>query len=152
MYQPTKTQSDTLVELNADYRFCSFSTGGIMKWNPETGTKERVDASGKCVCIITDRQTGEEYAFGCGISEEVAFCDALENAVVAPKPLTRAQQYEVKCGEANKRAELLLEAKTKLTEELDVAKRRIAELEEAASAGTAPRGGNRRQSGVFSSE
>ena len=159
MYQPTKEEIEKLNGLDADYRFASISakaengppTGAIMKWNAEEGKRVRVDVSGQCVCIITDRQTGQDYGFGYGISEEVAFGDAILDAVASPKPLTRAQQFEVQAGEASKRAELLLESNSLLQRELDATKAKLAEMESTSKNGMR-QAGNKRGGGVISQE
>lgn len=125
MYNVSKEEISVLNGLEADFRFVSCTGGQFKVWNQDTKQTELVDATKKNVCIITDRQTGVDYGFGIDLSEEQAFKSAIKNAIVAPKPMTKAQQFAV-AGEA------LLNKNTSLEAENASLKARLSALEAAS--------------------
>lgn len=118
----------TLIKLNAAYRFRIF--GPTFVDNDMTGKPRQADV-GRVECDIFDLTIGELYATGTGMTERAALDDAIAKAQKAPKPMTPAQKVD-----AAERLEIIDTANLKvssLTRENEDLKRRIAELEAAAT-------------------
>ncbi len=123
-----------LIKLNAAYRFRIFSPSYAE--NEATGKLRQLDV-GRVECDIFDLTIGELYATGKGPTERAALDDAMAKAAVAPKPMTPAQKLDAEERRQIDTANLKVSS---LTRENDELKRRIAELEAAATQTRKPRG------------
>lgn len=134
MFEPTPRIKDRLAKLGANYRFRLHSST-IMQKLPD-GTEKIVGHTAEFVCHIIDGQTGNEYASGTGQTEPEALERAVEAAITAPKPMTKAQRADTRLAEA-------VAAGAAKDDEIASLRARIAELEDNRDAPAPTRRGRR---------